>query len=211
MFCSECGVTVRGKFCSACGAPVAIAEGLPPIPDVPPVVAPQWESEVCYEKILKFPGVRDTIDRSTRQARKRMTGEQFLAVADKVVPLGVSLEGMASVIQPLYAKLGIKTGKERSHHVPAPVGQVIVRALCSLARNGQTLRNVTQAPDGCLLEATLPSDLFTLEGDLRVSVRRNGSQAEVNGVTYIGGTFFDWGKSNRCLDRLFTDLTRDAA
>jgi len=50
-----------------------------------------------------------------------------------------------------------------------------------------------------------------LEGDLLVSVRRNGSQAEVTGATRINGQFYDWGKSNRCLDQLFTDLSREAA
>jgi hypothetical protein len=140
-----------------------------------------------------------------------MTGEQFLALADKLVPLGVPLEGLVAVAQPLYARLGIKTGKERADQVPAPVGQVIVRALCSLARHGQTLRGVTQAADGCLLEATLPSDLFSLEGTLLVSVRRSGSQTAVSGATQIGGQLFDWGKSNRCLDQLFMDLAREAA
>jgi hypothetical protein len=209
MFCSECGKAAHGKFCSHCGAPLAITESATDV--VPVDVVPEWDREVQYETILKFPGVRDTIERHARQAPKRMTGEQFLALADKLVPLGVPLEGLAAVVQPLYARLGIKTGKERARYVPAPVGRVIVRALCSLARNGQTLRGVTQAPDGCLFEAALPSDLFSLQGDLLVSVRRNGSQAEVSGVTRIAGQFFDWGKSNRCLDQLFTDLTREAA
>jgi len=174
-------------------------------------VVPEWDREVQYETILRFPGVRETIERHARQATKRITGEQFLKLADKLVPLGVPLEGLAAVVQPLYARMGIKTGKERTHHVQAPVGRVIVRALCSLARHGQSLRGITQAVDGCLFEATMPSDLFSLEGDLLVSVRRNGSQAEVRGATQISGQFYDWGKSNRCLDQLFTDLAREAA
>jgi hypothetical protein len=44
-----------------------------------------------------------------------------------------------------------------------------------------------------------------------VSVRRSETQAEVCGVTHIGGQLYDWGKSNRCLDKLFTDLTCNAA
>jgi hypothetical protein len=209
MFCSECGKPARGKFCSLCGAPLAAIE---PVVDVVPFRGvPEWDREVQYETILKFPGVRETIDRHAQQATKRMTGEQFLKLADKLVPLGVPLEGVAAVVQPLYARMGIKTGKQRTHHVQAPVGRVIVRALCSLARRGQPLRGVTQAVDGCLLEAALPSDLFSLEGDLLVSVRRTGSQAEVCGATRIRGQLYDWGKSNRCLDQLFTDLAREAA
>jgi len=229
MFCSECGKPAHGKFCShcgeplcgepLCGEPLAVSDGsheLIAVEETPAELVtvefvPEWDREVQYETILKFPGVRDTIERHARQAPKRMTGEQFLALADKLVPLGVPLEGLVGVVQPLYARLGIKTGKQRAHNIPAPIGRVIVRALCSLARHGQTLRGVTQAADGCLLEASLPSDLFSLEGDLLVTVRRNGSQAEVSGATRISGQFFDWGKSNRCLDQLFNDLAREAA
>ncbi len=205
MFCSECGKAAQGKFCSHCGAPLASTDVvLAPI-------APDWDREVKLETILRYPGVRDEIESNARQARKRLTGEQFLALADKLLPLGVPLEGLVSVVQPFYERLGIKTGKTRSRPIAAPVGQVIVRTLCSLARHGQALQGVTQAVDGCLLEATLPSDVFSLQGKLLVTVRRSGVEAEVCGATHIGGQLFDWGKSNRCLDTLFTDLTRAAA
>jgi hypothetical protein len=205
MYCSECGKPAQGKFCSHCGAALTAAEV------APTDIVPEWDREVRYEMILKYPGVRDTIERSARQAPKRMSGEQFLALADKFVPLGVPLEGLVSVVQPMYARLGIKTGKEQVRQVAAPVGKVIVRALCSLARHGQSLRGVTQAADGCLLEADLPSDLFSLQGNLMVTVRRSEGQAEVCGATHIPGQLYDWGKSKRCLATLFSDLTREAA
>jgi hypothetical protein len=209
MFCSECGKPGHGKFCSHCGASLELSESA--IDAIPSESVIDWDREVRYETILKFPSVRDTIERHSRQSPKRMTGEQFLALAEKLVPLGVPLEGLAALVQPLYARLGIKTGKARAQQVQAPAGRVLVRALCSLAHHGQALRGVTQAPDGCLLNATLPSGLFSLEGDLLVSVRRSGLQTEVSGATCIRGQFFDWGKSNRCLDTLFSDLKREAA
>jgi hypothetical protein len=209
MFCSECGHPAQGKFCSQCGAPLRAGESS--IEDVPLEIVPEWDREVQYETILKYPGVRDTIERHARQAPKRLTGEQFLMLADKLVPMGVPLEGLVAVVKPLYERLGIKTGKERARYVQAPIGRVIVRALCSLARHGQKLCGVTQAVDGCLLEASLPSDIFSLEGNLLVTVRRSGSQVEVCAATHIGGQFYDWGKSNRCLDQLFADLAREAA
>ncbi len=209
MFCSECGKSVHGKFCSFCGTARTAADLAVEIK--PMDVVPDWEGEVQYESIIRFPGVRESIERHSQQAIKQLSGEQFLALADKLVPLGVSLESLASIAQPLYAKLGIKTGKQRCQQVQAPYARVMVRALCSLARRGQSLRRVTQAVDGCLLEATLPSDLCSLEGELLLSMRRVGSQAEVNGSTRIPGQIYDWGKSNRCLDRLFTDLASDAA
>ena len=209
MFCSECGQPAKGKFCSHCGTRLeqpADDEGL-----IVAEIVPDWEHEVRYEHILKFPGVRSTIERHARLAKKRMSGEQFLAMADKLVPLGVSMEGLAGVAQAVFTRLGVKTGKQESRQVPAPAGQVLVRTLCSLARNGQSLRNVAQATDGCLLEAALPSDLFSLEGDLLISVRRQHAASDVSATVRIGGQFFDWGKSRRCLGQLFDDLARDAA
>src|SRR5436190_1009295 len=109
MFCSECGKPAHGKFCSNCGSPLtAIAPADETIEAVESDLVPEWDREVQYETILKFPGVRQTIERHASQAPKRMTGEQFLALADKLVPMGVSMEGLASVIQPLYTRLGIK-------------------------------------------------------------------------------------------------------
>jgi hypothetical protein len=88
--------------------------------------------------------------------------------------VGVPLEELACLVQPIYGRLGIRTGKEQIRAVAAPASRLIVRAMCSLAAHGQVLRGVTQAADGCLLEATLPSDLFSFEGKLLVSIRRKG-------------------------------------
>lgn len=215
MFCSECGKPARGKFCSHCGAPLqvaapeATADQVPPLDLVPVEVLPDWESEIRYEAILQFPGVRAAIERHAAQAPKQMTGEQFLALADKIVPLGVSMEGVAGVANAFFKRLGVQTGKDRARQVAAPASQTIVRVLCSLARRGQALRQVTQAEDGCLIEAALPSDLFALEGDLLITVRKHGAAASVAATARIGGQWYDWGKSNRCLDHLFADLDCD--
>ena len=118
------------------------------------------------------------------------------------------IEALTGVAQPLLTQLGIETGKQRTEGVAAPPGRVLVRALCSLARHGQSLRSVVQAEDGCLLEAVLPSDLFSLEGELLVGVRRVGEQAEVAATVHIGGQIYDWGKSKHCLEQLFSDLAQ---
>ena len=210
MFCSECGKPAEGKYCSNCGFALTSSESSSQLAQAD--IVPDWDHEVRYEAILQYPGVRTTIDRHARLAPKQLTGEQFLALANKIIPMGgVSLEGLAGVAQPLLTRLGIKTGKHRTQQVAAPASKVLLRALCSLARHGQSLRSVTQAADGCVLEAALPSDMFSLAGDLLVSVRRIQELAEVEATTRIGGQIFDWGKSNRCLDQLFNDLARDAA
>lgn len=233
MFCSECGQKASGKFCSNCGqrltatapgplgdVPVIRLADLPAKADEPLVaavvdpVAPlpaDWDHELNYETLLSVPRVRETIARHAAQAKKTLSGEEFLKICDKVMPLGVPMEKLAGVIQPLYARFGIATGKQRVTYVGAPVGRVMVRTLCSLARNGQNLKLVKQADDGCCFEAVLPSDVFALEGDLLVGIRRHETMTEVSAATKIPGQFFDWGKSNRCLDRLLADLFQDAA
>jgi hypothetical protein len=139
-------------------------------------------------------------------ANKRLSGEEFLAFSDKVIPLGLSLEKLGAVVQPIYAELGVKTGKEYSETLSSPPCTIIVSALCSLARHGQILQQVRQFEDGCLLEATIPSDMWSFEGSLYITVRKAGTGTRVDGATKIKGQLFDWGKSKRCLETLFVDI-----
>jgi hypothetical protein len=122
---------------------------------------------------------------------------------------GVSISTIASIATPLFTALGIKTGKRRIESVRRPVGQVIVAVLCSLARHGQEVQKVHQGRDGCVIEAVLPSDLWSFAGELVVSVAATEEGAQVEAGTKIGGQLFDWGKSRRCLDQLFTDIHRN--
>lgn len=139
-------------------------------------------------------------------APKRFSGEEFLALCDKVVSLGVPLESIGRVGQTLWARAGIETGKEHSEDFSIPPGAAIVAALCALARRGQLLQQVRQFADGCLLEAKLPSDVWSFEGKLLVNIRRGGRITRVEGATEIEGQLFDWGKSKRCLQTLFSDI-----
>ena len=200
MFCSNCGTEASGNFCSKCGSPLKDAS------TSPAVVDQDWSQQVHYEKIISIPAVKDMVSRHTAMAKKRLSAEEFLAFSDKVIPLGVSLEKVGAVVQPIYAQIGLKTGQEFSETLPSPPGTVIVSALCSMARRGQKLQQVRQLDDGCLLEATLPSDLWSFEGDLYLSVRKADSGTRVDGATKIKGQLFDWGKSKRCLQTLFSDI-----
>jgi hypothetical protein len=200
VFCSNCGTEASGNFCWKCGA--SLQDTL----TMSSTVTQDWSEETRYEYLIRIPEVRALIDKHASMARKSLSGEEFLAFADKVLPLGVSLEKLGGVIQPIYAQLGMKTGKEHSESFSSPTGTVIVSALCSLARNSQVLQQVRQFEDGCLLEATLPSDIWSWQGILYVSVRKADSGTKVDGATNIKGQWFDWGKSKRCLETLFSDI-----
>lgn len=201
MFCSHCGHRAANRFCGNCGQPLEAEGGV-----AVALVEEPWEEEFRYETLLRSTHVRDTISRHAGFARKGMTGEQFLKICDKLMPIGVPMDSLAAVIQPIYAALGISTGKQRVERLPFSVGRVMLRTLCSLARRNQTLKDVRQAADGCVFTSVLPSDLFALEGELLVSLRRRDQGTEVNAATKIGGQWFDWGKSNRALDAFFADL-----
>lgn len=201
--------------------------GMPPMPHMPLVShshalstspvkitvredeSPDWEHEVRYKQLLRVPQVRACVQRHAKLAQKGMTGEQFLGLCDKLMPLGVPMEKLATVIQPLYASLGIRTGKRQAATIDAPVGRVIVRILCSLVRHGQTPKGLKQGTDGCFIQAVLPSDLFSLAGDFLITIERRGETTHVQAATNIGGQFFDWGKSTRVLERFFSELWID--
>ena len=72
---------------------------------------------------------RAYLDEQARRSPKRISGEQFLALCEGLMPGGAPLQLLASIIQPLYASWGIGTGKERQQAIAAPPGRVLLRVL----------------------------------------------------------------------------------
>ena len=218
MFCSNCGKPASGKFCSYCGAPLTQPPSgdatpppvFPPPPaiDVPPPPAPtDWSNEIDYETLLKIPEVKDILARQIPPP-KTLSGEDFAEAGSKLVKTPVPVVPLMTITHDLYQRLGIKTGKAREQTFPRPAGKVLVAILCSLARTGNSVRSVQQASTGCLLVCDIPSSLFSMEGDLLITVTREpAATTKVSAATRIGGQLYDWGVSNRLLDKLFSDIT----
>lgn len=211
MFCSECGAKAAGKFCSSCGhrlGTVAPAEK---------ATAIDWSDVVDYEQLLAIPAVRERIARSAASSKKSLTGEEYLDMCGKVlgsaagIPVSLPMSSIARFAQSTYSKLGVKTGKSRCEFIAQQPGNVLVTILCSLAREGRAIRDVRQLQQSCMIVAALPSDLFALEGELVISVTRHQTGSIVEARTEIAGQVFDWGKSTRCLDRLFAELASSIA
>jgi hypothetical protein len=198
---------LSGNFCAGCGTRAVPAGD---IVDVIPIG--DWRDEVRYAVLLKFPEVRDVLA-EVHECAKKMTGEEWLELYDKAFqPLThVSVKTVASIVAPIYAKMGIKTGKTRTEVFAEPPGQLMVDVLCALARHGLPLGKVHQGQSGCVFEAKLPSDLWAFEGQVVVTVERSGAKTKVDAATMIPGQLFDWGKSTRCLEKLFGDLHTRAA
>jgi hypothetical protein len=214
MFCSDCGKEGSGKFCWSCGQPLKQL-AVPVVPDsdsreiVP--IPTDWSYLTDCQTLLTIAEVRERIARHAAQCKKKLSGEQFLEHCDKfasVLTGGVPLTFIAKITQPISERLGFKTGKVRREHIPQPPGHVLVALLCSLAQNGQKLRDIKQLESGCELQATLPSDIWSFEGDLNLTVLAEGAVTIVEASTTIRGAVYDWGKSNRALDRLFADLNQ---
>ena len=201
MYCSDCGAQATGNFCAHCGTTLCpVEEEL--------ILLADWREEIRYELLLRFPEVRKHVTRHVKQAQKQMSGERFLELCDRAFePLvGVSLHTVASIVVPIYARMGIRTGKSRSEYIPIPTGQALVAALCSLALYGRSVEHVHQGEDGCVIEAVLPSDIWSWEGQLIISIERSGRGTQVDAATKIAGQLFDWGKSKQCLNQLFEDV-----
>lgn len=201
MYCSNCGAEAAGNFCSKCGSPLK-GDSQASLPQV----SEDWRTSVNYDALVHEPEVRNVIAQHASLAKKGMSSEEFLALADKVVPFGFSIEKLATTAQPIYARLGIKTGKEKVADFDRPAGVVVVAVLCSLARHSQVLRSVQQFENGCLIEASMPSDIWSFEGSIFVTIRCEAGAVRLEAATKIEGQLFDWGKSQRCLDALFSEI-----
>jgi hypothetical protein len=215
MFCSECGKEASGKFCWNCGAPLHGAAAAPQATAAaqPATVAPSapvdWQHVSDYDTLVHNPEVRDLLAMQ-KPASARLTGEEFVENFGKIVKSPVSVVPVMAIAQDVYSRLGIHAGKTRSETYDKPVGRVIVSALCALARGGYKVQDVRQASDGCMLICAIPSDMFSLAGQLIVTIRREPQGTSVHADTRIEGQLMDWGKSNRCLKELFDGIASAA-
>lgn len=201
MFCTHCGQKGGGNFCAHCGTKMDGAAELP---------SGDWQQEIHYHTLLCYPEVRQRIANSAAQAKKGLSGEEFLELCDNVYkPLvGVSLSTMANIIVPIYAKLGVQTGKARSITLSLPCGEAIVRVLCSLASRRRELKNVEQAEDGCVIQATLPSDIWAWAGEIIVCLHRQPTGVLIDASIKIPGQWYDWGKSATAMQQLCDDVAQ---
>jgi hypothetical protein len=161
-----------------------------------------------FAAVARLPQVKQLVAQHAALSTKKISGEEFLKFFDKpfVLLAGIPISPIATVGSTLYAKLGMKTGKARQERLNRPAAEVFVATLCSLAKNGQVIKELHTATDGCAIEAVLPSDVWSFEGALAIVLKRSDPATDVEAQTTIKGQLFDWGKSNRALDALFHDI-----
>jgi hypothetical protein len=174
-----------------------------------PTMGVNWRDEVDYESLLRYPEVRDLLAKQKPPA-VRLTGEAFTESFEKILQSPVSLVPIMTITKDVSSRMGVHTGKTRSESYHQPVGQIIVSTLCALAKSGYKVQDVHQASDGCMLICEIPSDMFSLAGQLLVTIQREPEGASVHADTRIEGQLLDWGKSNRCLKQLFDGIAATA-
>lgn len=202
MYCTECGKPGSGKFCGHCGTALGADDARPETPT-------DWSNEHRYAVLTGVPEIRERIALCAARAKTAMTAEEFLQAGDKLLaPLvsGIPISRLIAVVQPIYARLGIKTGKRREQVFSKPIGEMMAATLCALAAAGLRIRAVQQADDGCHLEAVLPSDVFSFTDDVLVDLTRHAPGTRLVLATNVPGQLYDWGKSDRCLNALLREI-----
>lgn len=169
-----------------------------------------WRQSVDVNAILSHPEVVDLISQNAGLKPGGMSGEEFLRISKPVMAAvgvhGVQTELIAKIAQPMYASMGVKTGKEDRIGLRYPPGQTIAATLMSLASRKQPINSIEQAEDGCLLNVGVPSSIYAFAGDMTITLQRHDEGTLVTGAVTIPGQAFDWGRSKRVLKDLFEDV-----
>ena len=203
MYCTECGQRAAGKFCRHCGTAISTLSG-----DAPgnAYSAFDWEQSFDYEAILQVPEVRSRRAQAAAKAAQGVSSKKLLQLLDQAAtPLtgGMSSIALSKIAQPLTAKLGFKTGKERRESIALPPGRVLANIAVALAHAGGEQVRAEPSSEGCQLTAILPADLRSMEGKLSLAFARQGDFTLLFAQMLIEGVWYDWGKCNRQLDSLF--------
>ena len=161
-----------------------------------------------YDLLIQNPTVKDAIARHAARAKSGISAEAFMSIADKLSGAVIPTATIAEIAQPLWASLGVKTGKNRRETLALPIGEAMVRTLCGFAENGLTVTTVNQAQDGCALSAKIPADIRSGAGELHICLTSAGEQTLADAAAIVPGQLYDWGKSQKILNNLFAVLAR---
>lgn len=211
MFCTQCGHVCReeDRFCGACGHQLSSAGTA----DTPSIAADvNWRASNDFREIFNHPDVQNRIKRVTGATPGGMSADEFLKAAQPIMSLAgagtVKLTLLKDIALPFYQKLGIKTDNQQQKGFRSTYGETLAAALCSLAARGQTLLDIKQAENGCLIEAKLPSTMWNWEGTILLSLETHPEGILAKGNVSVPGQAFDWGRGKRMLQTLFEDMLK---
>lgn len=160
-------------------------------------------SYTTYRQIVGDPHCQEILKWAAAESDAQMSGEEFLTSAAKVVSIPLPVGTIGASLSRGYAALGVKTGKTQSHVIEQPYGYVLLAVLAFLAANSMPIVDVADRECQCLIQAVLPSNMFSWKGRVVVTLRADGQRVELEAATKIPGQLYDWGRSNRTLQKLF--------
>jgi hypothetical protein len=204
VYCSNCGTKAEGRYCFNCGSPL--------INDLPSDF--DWTGTLDYSTLRRVQAVRDRIAQCADGARAKLSAEKFIEYCDTAlkpligipIPLKPITELVTPLVLPIYSRLGINVEKAQVRDFRIAPGVALVTALCFLARQSMEVVRVHQLPRACVIEARIPSDMWSWAGSLVMTVTHEDERVKVEAASIIKGQKYDWGKSNRLLRELFADL-----
>jgi hypothetical protein len=224
MFCTQCGKAAAPEhvFCAGCGtrlaretAPVmglmaAVSEPLAAPEPALPWTGEDWRETTNYRVVLGHPEVKALIADAAKASKAGMSADEFMKLAQPILDAsgsgGLPIKLIAEVAAPLYAKMGVKTGKDAKNGYATSYGRVLAAILCSLSSRNQTLVAVHEGTDGCALQAEIPSSMTTWKGKLSMTLERKAEGTLVSSAVVFEGQSSDWGRSKRVLDDLHQDI-----
>jgi hypothetical protein len=225
MFCTQCGKPAgpEHNFCAGCGArlvrsgaaeaaPVTAVSVAPAsiVPSPPTAPLEDWRATTNYRVVLAHPEVKALIADASKASKAGMSADEFMKLAQPVLDAagsgGVPMKLIAEIAAPMYAKMGVKTGKDAKNGYATPYGRVLAAILCSLASRNQTLIAIEEGTDGCVVQAEIPSSMTTWKGKMSLTVERKPEGTLVSSAVVFEGQSSDWGRAKRVLDDLHQDI-----
>ncbi|WP_432929192.1 hypothetical protein ACQPZZ_04430 [Microbispora sp. CA-135349] len=176
-----------------------------------------WKTEHRLSHLMSYPYVSFLIQQAAQGAQKQISAEKFLAVvggsigAATGMPLLGTMFQAGSVLAQLYGAMGVKVQKSRRASYQRPIGQVIVALLCALARGGYSVNQALQDSSGCAIKAHLPSSWLSWKGTISAAVAGDANRTYLEVGIHIPGQAYDWGRSNKILVSMFSEIERDIA
>lgn len=191
MNCPNCNKPTSGNYCSHCGTRL------------------KWEplsTLTQYRDIVADERCRNIIEQEAGKTGAGMSANEFLQYAQLVMPGRLPL----AVLALLSAKAGGKLNLGRENHgfglYRRPFAHVLLAVLTSLAKQSLAIKNVQEGEGRCLLEASIPSSIWNLEGRLEIIITSEESKTRVSIEAKIFGQWLDWGKTKRLIDNVLKDI-----
>lgn len=187
-----------------------------------------WTHERRLDVLLAHERVSGLIHEAAASSNAPISAEQWMRVAGKVwtvtsiMTLGARVPVVDDVVRGgtylggqvgrrAIAALGVRVSRSQTATYPYPVGQVLVALMCALARRASPLLRTVQHPNGCVIESKLRSNALTWDGRITSSVIWEASTTTVGIGVRIPGQAYDWGRGNRLLAGLHSEIAADLA